>query len=142
MDWVKHKLHETGQYMLEALCSRLSYDICQFNRLPGDLRQPFGEEARTFKLFRSDRRGIATVCWKSDDRGTSYKPPIIDLRADDRNVRVSFPNSGHLSQIITFIPAENKWRIVAGGFDPRTVSDVWEISRDILRTHLFPPVIN
>ena len=142
MDWVKHKLHETGQYMLEALCSRLSYDIGQFNRLPGELRQPFGEEARTFKLFRFDQRAVATVCWKSDSRDARYKPPVIDLRASRHDVCVSFPNSMHLPQTIMFVPSENEWRITAGGLDSMTVSDVWEVSRHILRTHLFPPVMN
>lgn len=142
MDWVNLKLHASGQYMLEALCSRLSYDINQFNRLPKELRWLPGEGAKSFKLFRLHQRSIATICWKFDHHDGQYRPPIIELRAHEHDVYVDFPNSTYLSQTITFVPAESEWRIAAGGFDSTTVSDVWEVSQRILSTHLFPPEID
>lgn len=143
MDWINLKLHATGQYMLETLCSRLSYDIHQFNRLPKELRWlPGAAGAKSFKLFRFDQKAVASVCGKLDHYSGDYDPPIIALQAREHDVHIDFPNRGHLPQTITFDPAENKWRIAAGEFDPETVSGAWEISQRILRPYLFPPDAN
>ena len=141
MDWVNRELQATGQDMLERLCSRLSYDIHQFNRLPDQIR--WGVVApRTFALLRYDHRQLAAVCWKSGDDNTPGRGhPILELQARDRDVRLSFVNNrDHVrpSLTIRFVPEAGEWEIVSAALESSTVSDLWKVSQEILRPFLFP----
>lgn len=143
MNWVNLKLHASGQYMLEALCSRLSYDINRSTGCPKTFDGPPEKWRPSRSSYSASTRGQSRQSVGSSTTTTAKTDlQIIELRAREHDVYVNFANRTYLSQTITFVPAESKWQIAAGGLDSTTVSDVREVSQLILSTHLFPPEID
>ena len=141
MDWVKCRLHDDGQYILEQICSRLASDIHQFNRLPVHLRWGV-VGSRRFKLHRHDHRALAAVYVKNDqNHGPGNGDLVLQLRAEERCVdaecgRVEFP-----SMRITASPVDTSARwCIESAANGLVDAELWQVSEAILHRLFFAAV--
>lgn len=142
MDWINDRLETHGASLLERLCSRLSYDIHQFNRLPEAVRWN-GSGYATASLTRYAYRD-------GDGRGAKIevRPPrgvIHPHEGEDRNV-VAYINAGERHVMVNFrgerpeievLMRDGEWILRTGFADDESMA-LWQVSQAILRPELFP----
>ena len=141
MEWVRCTAHNHGQYMLEHLCSRVSFDVGQFNRLP-ESRRWHRLGCVNFRLKRHDVRRLATVekmYGLPSEIGEESWNTACQFTAHEQDVEILYPHNHWPSMKLTALPidAENRWSIESDG-DELSKSPIWEVSQLILKRLFFP----
>ena len=130
MSWIKARALSDGLHLLEVLCSQLSSDIHEINRLSGGARGHI-----LLRLHRYDARGLASVV--AAGMRLPGGAPVLTLRAIGDGVRIE-PLASSAAYTITGRLGEEEVMVAGVEGPPNPAISLSTMSRKLLEPILDP----